>query len=160
MGRPLPSPPNKDPRKPWEAPPVPEKGANGVYADFNEVTATYLLYLIGQGADDNTACKTSFITKKMLDEWKDAGRLALDKLDAGKPLTDKEKLSANFVVAYEKAKEKPVVDALKILNQTARANWNTAAWIAERLQPERFAKPDKINVKHSGTVEIKVALTE
>jgi len=160
MGEPISTPPSKEQRKSWEAPPVPEKGANGVYAEFNERTITYLLYLVGQGAEDETACKSAFVTKRMLDEWKEAGKNALSKLESGKSLSDKEKMSANFMVAYEKAKEKPVVDALKIINQSARSNWNTAAWIAERLQPEKFAKPDKVSVKHSGTVEIKVALTE
>lgn len=146
--------------EPVKTVPVAEVGKNGVYADFNDRTCDYVLHVISLGATKATACKSSFITEKMLDEWLANGEKALERLADGEKLSEDEKRYAKLLVGYEKAIEAPVLNSLKVIKEQQKYNWNAAAWMCERLNPERFAKPDKMDVKHSGKVEIKVALTD
>lgn len=141
-------------------PEVPKIGANGVYADFEERTCEYLLYIISLGATKATACKSSFITEKMFELWLEKGKAALERIEDGEKLSKDEQLYAKFAVGYEKALEAPVLNSLKVIKEQQRYNWTAAAWMCERMNPERFAKPDKSDVKHSGKIEIKVSLTD
>jgi len=114
--------------------------SKGVSLKWTPEAVKLLLGAIRVGGTLKEACATAKIGYSTLFEW-----LAKETPEA-----------AELADSIEKAKGEGTVSLLATIHAAAPKNWTAAAWILERRHPDRFGRPQRLELtgKDGGAVQV------
>lgn len=96
--------------------------------------------------------------------WKRIGRELSERIEDGElavaDITDRDdKLCLEFYETLKKGRAKAMIRCLTLIQTAAQQNWQAAAWYLERVDPEHFARKDRLDVlMKAGIQSIRVDL--
>lgn len=110
---------------------------------------------IRKGYTKHAAAAAAGIHRRTLTVWEKKGQEALDKQERGEPLSEQERLHADFLEGLEFAwdlGEANVHDDMNRLAEAGKSTWTQKATVLERTRKESWSKRD--NEAPLGRIEI------
>lgn len=104
-----------------------------------------LVEALTTGCYRETAARAAGIGVSTLYRWLEQGEADIEH--------DKATPHRELREALEKAEADAEQTALKIIRAAAPKNWQAAAWMLERKNPDRWGRRDAMKVEHSGSVK-------
>lgn len=100
-----------------------------------------------------TAASYAGVHKSTLYDWMKRGaRYEEGKSDPG------DIIFANFSDAIERAMTEAEMRDVLLIGNAAKKNWQAAAWRLERKFPDKWGRKDRVNLEHSGALEVNGSL--
>lgn len=126
--------------------------------NVNDVKIQHLLGALNTGHYMDRACKLSSISRATVYNWIDFGKQAELKLNAGKPLTEREQQYFDIYDAISKAREAAAHRALLTIQQAAQAGtWQAAAWYLERTDREHYGRVTQVSGPDNGPIDVRLS---
>jgi hypothetical protein len=131
----------------------------GLKAKLSEELIATVMREISEGCSYVNACQMSGLDESTFHKWKKEGDLILKQLEEAEnkgkfkiALTKREKFLIQFVQSLVLARAKGISRNLKRINNAADSQWQAAAWLLERMDPENFGRKDKHELAHTGNI--------
>ena len=102
-------------------------------------TEARILSMVRSGSSNRTACMAAGICERTFYMWKTKGESP-----------DEPPEYSHFLQELTRAEQEGHAARLALIQKAARTDWRAAAWMQERLDPERWSL--KHQVEHSGQV--------
>ena len=114
---------------------------------------------VSNGVPITIASMTQGVSYATVTRWQQAGRTALDTLEAGEPITEKEQQFADFVVSLQQARGIALEERVAQIAVAGQDDWRASAWYLERQIPQEFGQISRHEVtgRDGGPIELSQA---